>query len=102
MSSNLKLKDCFTSETLANANIEITENEAEGKIHILWDFESRKDDNFDFKLDMLRKATFFHLFLILLNPDNKLGSIFIVIQNLIEKIYVMKTNLESLENFFRL
>jgi hypothetical protein len=35
MSSNLKLKDCFTSETLANANTEITENEAEGKIHIL-------------------------------------------------------------------
>jgi hypothetical protein len=35
MSSNLKLKDCFTSETLANANTEITENEAEAKIHIL-------------------------------------------------------------------
>jgi len=51
---------------------------------------------------MLRKSTFFHLFLILLNPDNNLGSIFNVIQNLIEKIYVMKTNLESLESFFRL
>jgi hypothetical protein len=35
ISSNLKLKDCFTSETLANANAEITENEAKGKIHIL-------------------------------------------------------------------
>jgi len=73
-----------------------------GKIHFLWDFKSRKNNNFDFKLDMLRKATFFHLFLILLNPDNKLSGIFNVIQNLIEKIYVMKTNLESLETFFRL
>lgn len=32
------------------------------------DFESGKNNNFDFKLDMLRKATFFHLFLNLLNP----------------------------------
>ena len=42
MSSNLKLKDCVTSETLANADTEITEKEAKGKNSLFMRFQKQK------------------------------------------------------------